>query len=168
MNLSYRLSQARLFDFGARFAEAAQKYHEVSFNNSIDEDDRLQMLSAAVKTSILAPSGPQRSRILGSLNRDERVQANLPPYLSSMLRKMLLERIVRPDEVHEFERSLEPHQRATVEGGGTVLERAVREHNVGACANIYDNVGFDALGELLGLDAAVAEAMARKMIEQGR
>lgn len=126
------------------------------------------MVSAAVTTSILAPAGPQRARILASLNRDDRVHTALPPHLSTMLRKMLLDRIVRPEEVQEFERGLEDHQRATVEGGGTMLERAVREHNVGACAKIYDNVGFDALGGLLGLDAANAEATARRMIEQGR
>jgi COP9 signalosome complex subunit 4 len=53
-----------------------------------------------------------------------------------MLKKMLLEYIVRPQEVKEFEAGLEDHQRAGVEGGGTVLERAVREHNVGACAKV--------------------------------
>lgn len=126
------------------------------------------MLASAVTTSILAPAGPQRSRVLAALNRDDRVHTSLPAHLSSMLRKMLLDRIERPDEVHEFERGLEQHQRATVEGGGTMLERAVREHNVGACAKIYDNVGFERLGDLLGLDAANAEATARRMIEQGR
>jgi COP9 signalosome complex subunit 4 len=148
--------------------EAAQKYHEVSFNTAIDEGDRLQMLSSAVTCSILAPAGPQRGRVLAALNRDERVHTSLPAHLSSMLRKMLLDRIVRADEVHEFERGLAHHQRAVVEGGGTMLERAVREHNVGACAHIYDNVGFARLGEVLGLDAAAAEATARRMIEQGR
>jgi COP9 signalosome complex subunit 4 len=89
-----------------------------------------------VTTSILAPAGPQRSRILGTLTRDERVAASLPAHLDSMLRKMLLDYIVRPAEMKEFEAGLAPHQRATVEGGGTVLERAVREHNVGACAKV--------------------------------
>lgn len=91
---------------------------------------------AAVTTSILAPAGPQRARILASINRDDRVHTSLPPYLGTMLRKMLLEFIVRPSEVKEFEATLEEHQRATVEGGGTVLERAVRDHNVGACAKV--------------------------------
>lgn len=91
---------------------------------------------AAVTTSILAPAGPQRSRTLATLNRDERVQSHLQPHLSGMLRKMLLEYIVRPEEVKEFEAGLEEHQRAKVEGGGTVLERAVREHNVGACGKV--------------------------------
>ncbi|ORX40506.1 putative COP9 signalosome complex subunit 4 [Kockovaella imperatae] len=166
--LAYRLSQARLFDFSARFNEAAQRYHEISFESIIDEEDRLQMLKAAVTTSILAPAGPQRSRILAALNRDDRVHSSLPPALSTMLRKMLLEYIVRPEEVREFELGLEEHQRATVEGGGTVLERAVRDHNVGACGKVYDNVSFDALASILGLDADSAEITARKMIEQGR
>lgn len=91
---------------------------------------------AAVTTSILAPAGPQRSRILASLNRDDRVHTALPASLSTMLRKMLLEYIVRSEEVKEFEAGLADHQRAKVEGGGTVLERAVREHNIGACGKV--------------------------------
>ncbi|WWD19908.1 hypothetical protein CI109_104377 [Kwoniella shandongensis] len=167
-NLSFKLSQARLFDFSARFNEAAQRYHEVSFESAIDEEDRMQMLKAAVTTSILAPAGPQRSRILATLNRDDRVHTALHPSLSTMLRKMLLEYIVRPEEVKEFEEGLEEHQKAKVEGGGTVLERAVREHNVGACGKVYDNVSFEALGAILELDAEAAETTARRMIEQGR
>ncbi|RSH91532.1 hypothetical protein EHS25_009831 [Saitozyma podzolica] len=166
--LSYRLCQARLFDFSARFNEAAQRYHELSFDSSIDEEDRLQMLKSAVTTSILAPAGPQRSRVLASLNRDERVSSSLPAHLPTMLRKMLLEYIVRAEEVKEFEGGLEEHQRAKVEGGGTVLERAVREHNVGACGKVYDNISFEALGAVLNLDAEGAENTARRMIEQGR
>ncbi|WVQ83722.1 hypothetical protein IAT38_005866 [Cryptococcus sp. DSM 104549] len=166
--LSMRLSQARLFDFGNRFNEAARTYHEVSHDADIQEEDRLQMLRAAVTTSILAPAGPQRSRILASLNRDDRVHTSLPGSLSTMLRKMLLEYIVRPAEIQEFEQGLADHQRATVEGGGTVLERAVREHNVGACGKVYDNISFEALGAVLGLDSEAAEGTARRMIEQGR
>lgn len=36
--------QARLFDFSARFNEAAQRYHELSFVADIDEEERVQML----------------------------------------------------------------------------------------------------------------------------
>jgi hypothetical protein len=96
---------------------------------------------SAVTTSILAPAGPQRSRVLATLNRDERVSSSLPAHLPTMLRKMLLEYIVRAEEVKEFEAGLEEHQRAKVEGGGTVLERAVREHNVGACGKVGDKGG---------------------------
>ncbi|KLT39383.1 hypothetical protein CC85DRAFT_265478 [Cutaneotrichosporon oleaginosum] len=166
--LTLRLSQARLFDFSARFTEAARVYHDVSLDAAVDEDDRLMMLQQAVTTSILAPAGPQRLRLLAQLNRDDRVHSAIPAHLGTMLRKMLLEYIVRPAEVAEFEAGLMRHQKAQVEGGGTVLERAVREHNVGACAKVYDNISFDALGDLLGLDAPAAETVARKMIEQGR
>ena len=90
-------------------------------------------------TSILAPSGPQRSRILAALDKDERISSAsslLPAYLGVMLHKMLLEYIVKPEEVQEFEAALQDHQRAKVEGGASVLERAVREHNVGACGKV--------------------------------
>jgi hypothetical protein len=36
--------QARLADYSAKFNEAAQKYHELSFDVSIDEEERTQML----------------------------------------------------------------------------------------------------------------------------
>ncbi|KAL7420467.1 hypothetical protein Q5752_004417 [Cryptotrichosporon argae] len=166
--LNFRLCQAKLFDFSGRLNEAAQRYHEVSFDAMIDDDDRMAILKAAVTAAVLAPAGPQRSRMLAALNRDERVHTGLPPHLSSILRKMLLDYIVRAEEVAEFSKGLQDHQKATVEGGGTVLDRAVREHNVGACSKVYDNISFDALAALLNVDADAAEVMARKMIEQGR
>lgn len=36
--------QARLFDFSRRFNEAAGRYHELSFVQDIDEDERIFML----------------------------------------------------------------------------------------------------------------------------
>ena len=76
------------------------------------------------------------------MHRDERIHTSLEAYLSVMLRKMMLEYIVRPAEMKEFEGELADHQRATVEGGGTVLERAVREHNVGACGKVRNMIGW--------------------------
>lgn len=40
----YKTCQAQMFDFGRRFAEAAQKYHELSYVASVDEEDRLVAL----------------------------------------------------------------------------------------------------------------------------
>lgn len=36
--------QARLFDFSRRFNEAAGRYHELSFVQDIDEEERIYML----------------------------------------------------------------------------------------------------------------------------
>jgi COP9 signalosome complex subunit 4 len=79
-----------------------------------------------------------------------------------MLTKMFHEYIVRPAELEEFEASLEQHQRARGASGDSLLQRAVRDHNVGACGKVYDNIGFEALGALLGLNAEAAEATACK------
>ena len=43
---------------------------------------------------------------------------------------------MRPAELEEFEASLEPHQRATGASGDSILQRAVRDHNVGACGKV--------------------------------
>lgn len=138
--------------------------------------------------AVLAPAGPNRSRILASLCRDERT-AELPTF--NILSKMFLDRILRASEVHEFEGTLKPHQLAKIAtstgdraaaaddgdaepgasrrtGPATVLDRAVMEHNLLASSKIYNNITFRGLGALLDLSPAAAETMARRMIEQGR
>jgi len=149
------------------------------------------MLLAAVTCAVLAPAGPNRSRTLASLYRDERT-TDLPTY--NILSKMFLDHILRSAEIKEFEKTLKPHQLAKIAissndrlasagnddssdpgltastrtGPSTVLDRAVMEHNLLASSNIYNNITFRGLGALLDLTPGAAETMARKMIEQGR
>ncbi|KAF5333352.1 hypothetical protein D9611_002483 [Ephemerocybe angulata] len=191
--LQFKLCQARISDYGRRFLEAASRYHELSYVGEIDEEERRHMLLAAVTCAVLAPAGPNRSRVLASLYRDER-SAELPTY--NILSKMFLDHILRSAEIKEFEGSLKPHQLAKVAissndrlasashddgpaasnepaastrtGPATVLDRAVMEHNLLASSKIYNNISFRGLGALLDLTPGAAETMARKMIEQGR
>ncbi|KDR83705.1 hypothetical protein GALMADRAFT_236048 [Galerina marginata CBS 339.88] len=189
--LQFKLCQARISDYSRKFLEAASRYHELSYVGEIDEEERRHMLLAAVTCAVLAPAGPNRSRVLASLYRDERT-ADLPTY--NILSKMFLDHILRPAEIKEFEKSLKPHQLAKIaissndrlastgnDAGGdldpnastrtgpsTVLDRAVMEHNLLASSNIYNNITFRGLGALLDLTPGAAETMARKMIEQGR
>src|SRR6202167_5645112 len=153
--------------------------------------DLLSSRSAAVTCAVLAPAGPNRSRVLASLYRDER-STELPTY--NILSKMFLDHILRSAEVKNFEGTLNPHQLARIAissndklasaipdatattepntstrtGPSTVLDRAVMEHNLLASSNIYNNITFRGLGALLDLTPGAAETMARKMIEQGR
>ncbi|GLB33845.1 putative PCI domain containing protein [Lyophyllum shimeji] len=189
--LQFKLCQARISDYGRKFLEAASRYHELSYVGEIDEGERRHMLLAAVTCAVLAPAGPNRSRVLASLYRDERT-VELPTY--NILSKMFLDHILRPAEVKEFERTLKPHQLAKIAissndrlasagqyddsmnertpstrtGPSTVLDRALMEHNLLASSKIYNNITFGGLGALLDLTPGAAETMARKMIEQGR
>lgn len=107
---------------------------------------------------------------------------------------MFHDRILRPTEIKEFEKTLKRHQLAGISlssndrlaaavaddneavdsnaskrtGPSTVLDRAVMEHNLLASSKIYNNIKFSGLGALLDLTPGAAETMARKMIEQGR
>ncbi|KAF5387669.1 hypothetical protein D9615_000441 [Tricholomella constricta] len=191
--LQFKLCQARISDYGRKFLESASRYHELSYVGEIDEEERRHMLLAAVTCAVLAPAGPNRSRVLASLYRDERT-LELPTY--NILSKMFLDHILRSAEVKEFERTLKSHQLAklaissndrlasagqyddptgmneptasTRTGPSTVLDRAVMEHNLLASSKIYNNITFGGLGALLDLTPGAAETMARKMIEQGR
>ncbi|KAI0882857.1 uncharacterized protein GGS22DRAFT_168956 [Annulohypoxylon maeteangense] len=165
LNLHFKLSQARIQDSKREFLSASQAYHDISLSAAISEDERLHTLGMAVKCAILAPAGPLRSRALGRLFKDERA-AGLPEF--GMLEKMLFDRLLAPDEVRKFAEGLAPHQLALTADGTTVLARAVVEHNLLGVSRLYNNIGFDDLGVLLGLDADKAEDTTAKMIEQGR
>lgn len=165
LNLHFRLSQARIQDAKREFLSASQAYHDISFLPSIAEEERLHTLSMAIKCAILAPAGPLRSRALGRLFKDER-SPNLEEF--GMLEKMFFHRLLAPAEVEKFAQGLAPHQLATTSDGSTVLAKAVVEHNLLGASRLYSNIGFEALGALLGLDADKAEDTTAKMIEQGR
>lgn len=165
LNLHFKLSQARIQDAMRSFLSASQAYHEISFSAAITEEERLHTLAMAIKCAILAPAGPLRSRALGRLFKDERA-ASLEEF--GILEKMFFDRLLAPAEVEKFAKGLAPHQLATTSDGSTVLAKAVVEHNLLGTSRLYSNIGFEALGVLLGLDPEKAEDTTAKMIEQGR
>lgn len=172
LQLHYQLSQARILDSKRDFINAAAEYLQVSFSRAVAEEDRLQALSAAIKTAILAGAGQQRSRMLGRLYKDER---SLETQEYGILEKMYLERLLAPAEVKAFASSLAPHQLASTADGSTVLSKAVTEHNLLATSKLYENISTSSLAALLDLHdskdstaAEKAEDVAAKMIEQGR
>ena len=62
----------------------------------VSEQELVQALEAAVTCCILAAAGPQRSRVLANLYKDERTRT-LPVF--PFLEKVYLERILRREEV---------------------------------------------------------------------
>jgi COP9 signalosome complex subunit 4 len=165
MNLHFKLCQARIQDANRNFLAASSGYQEISFMPVIAEEERLHTLSMAIKCAVLAPAGPARSRALGRLYKDDRSHT-LEEY--SILEKMFLDRLLNPDEVAKFAEGLAQHQLAKTSDGSTVLAKAVVEHNLRAASRLYNNIRFDALGLLLGLDGDKAEETTARMIEQGR
>ena len=165
LNLTFNLSQARILDARRRFLDASSAYHSVSFTAMIGEEERLQTLSAAIKCAVLAPAGPQRSRSLAKLYKDERA----PQVVEfGILEKMFLDRLLSKGEVDKFAANLMPHQLAKTADGSTVLAKAVVEHNLLSTSRLYNNIGVKELGGLLDLDAEKAEQYAAQMLEQGR
>jgi COP9 signalosome complex subunit 4 len=165
LNLHFKLSSARIQDSKREFLAAAQSYHGISMSNDIAEEERLHTLAMAIKCAILAPAGPPRSRVLSRLYKDER-SAGLEEY--GILEKIFLDRLLAPAEVEKFAQGLQEHQLAITADGSTVLQKAVVEHNLLGTSRLYSNIGFDALGLLLGLDGDKAEETTSRMIEQGR
>lgn len=164
-HIQFQSAQARVLDSQRQFLDAAASYHALSFEMVIDEDDRLQSLTAAIICTVLAPAGPQRARTLAKLYKDER-SVQLPEH--AILEKIFLDRVLDPAEVSSFAAKLAPHHLARTSDGSTVLERAVLEHNLLGASRLYRNISVGGLGTLLGTDAEKAEQYAASMIEQGR
>lgn len=138
-------------------------YYELS--QIVGEQERLQALQFAVTCAILAKAGPQRSRILATLYKDER-SSKLDIF--PILEKMFLERILRKGEVERFAKTLRPHQMAVTGDGTNVLERAVMEHNLLSASKLYNNITFEELGSLLEITPARAEKVAASMMSEER
>lgn len=172
LKLHFQLSQARILDARRRFLDASQEYYNVSLATGVDEGDRLHALSAAIICAVLAPAGPQRSRTLARLYKDDRA-TSVDEF--GILEKMFLDRLLTPEEVAAFAEKLQPHQLAQTADGSTVLDKAVIEHNLVAASKLYENITTESLGTILGLKgsgdmtaADQAEAYAARMVEQGR
>ena len=120
-------------DAGRRFLDASQEYFNVSLATGVDESDRLHALSAAIICAVLAPAGPQRSRTLARLYKDDRATS---VDVFSILEKMHLDRLLTKEEVAAFSQKLQPHQLAPTADGSTVLDKAVIEHNLVAASKL--------------------------------
>ncbi|CAL5223938.1 g6541 [Coccomyxa viridis] len=172
LELQYKSCYARILDAKRRFLEAATRYYDLSQSSSgaadapkVGEEELEQALTSAVTCCILASAGPQRSRVLANLYKDERC-ARLPVF--PFLEKVYLERILRRQEVESFSQGLKSHQKAVTGDGTTVLEKAVMEHNLAAASRLYNNIYFAELGQLLGVTPAQAESVACRMIAEER
>ncbi|KND04115.1 uncharacterized protein SPPG_01554 [Spizellomyces punctatus DAOM BR117] len=170
MQIHFKSSQARILDYKRNFLQAASKYHELSYMSEIHDSVRITLLIQAVTCTVLAGAGPQRSRMLATLYKDERVRER--PELKEggvygILEKMYLGRVLRKSEVEEFAGTLAPHQLAKLGDGTTVLDRAVIEHNLLSASKLYNNITFQELGSLLAISAEQAEQTASKMIVEG-
>eukprot|EP01018_Ginkgo_biloba_P014861 Gb_20363 [translate_table: standard] len=172
LNLEYKICYARILDMKRKFLEAALRYYEISQiekrqigDRWIDEEALQQALAAAVTCTILAAAGPQRSRVLATLYKDERC-SKLKIY--PILQKVYLERILRKPEIDAFAEELKPHQKALLPDNSTVLDRAMIEHNLLSASKLYTNISFEELGTLLGIAPQKAEKIASRMIYEDR
>jgi len=169
----FRACYAAVLDAKRKFHEAALRYYELSTLRppegvELDEAELLAMLAKAARAACLAPAGPARGRLMGTLYRDERARGALDGLTFSTLERMYLERVVPPADAARFEATLPAHQRATTADGSTILARALVEHNLLAASRLYSSISFAALAALLGVEPAKAERVAARMVAEGR
>jgi len=161
---------AGIYDMDKKFSRAAMKYFElyqlaVSMGDTpVKQCD--EFLQSAMKCAVLTDaSQPTRSRMLGTLHKDER--AHVMPQ-AAVLEKMYMERLVKRAEVTAFEETLEPHQRMVGMDGLTSVMRSVIMHNILAASKIYHNIRISELATLVEIDAEQAESIAATLIAENK
>jgi COP9 signalosome complex subunit 4 len=171
--LRYKSTYARVLDSNRKFLQAASRYHDLSQSSEdlIRAEDLLTMLGRATTCAILAPSGPQRQRVLGHIYKDPRLSQldSIPQFEthSTILSKMYKNHLLGKDELVKFESSLQPHQKAVMGDGLTIMERGVVEHNMMAVSGIYQSIYISELALKLGVNHEKAEKIAASMIMDG-
>ena len=173
LRLQFKVCYARILDSKRKFLEAAVRYYEISQIDAaggggmeVDAADIKVALSCAVSCTLLAAAGPQRSRMLATLYKDERCQQL--GALFPILEKVYMDRILPVDDIESFAATLKPHHLAVTADGSTVLQRSMVEHNMLSCSKVYNNIGLGELGALLGVEGQRAERVAARMIAEGR
>lgn len=172
--LRYKSTYARVLDANRKFLPAAQRYHDLSCLSAtdlLDKDELLTMLGRAATCAILAPSGPQRHRVLGHIYKDKRLgqlsaRDDFATH-SKILEKNYMHQILKKEELVQFEGSLAPHQQALMGDGLTIVERGVIEHNMIAVSMLYRSIYMKELANILGVDERKAEKTASTMIMEG-
>jgi len=97
LKLKHKVCYARILDAKRKFLEAATRFYQLSQlqtrqfggGKEVSESELMLVLKHAVRAAILAPAGPQRSRLLKTLYKDER-SAKLPTY--KLLEKIFMDR----------------------------------------------------------------------------
>jgi len=87
---------------------AAYAYYDLSNQEGADPEDLMLLLNMAITCAILAPAGPQKSRILSILHKDIR-SPKLEHY--DILDKLFMGRVIKKPDVQSFENSLKEHQK---------------------------------------------------------
>ncbi|CAL2042201.1 CBN-CSN-4 protein [Caenorhabditis brenneri] len=164
IQIEHKALQARVCDAKRRFVEAGQRYYELSVTEQLPLSDRITALGKAIVCVLLAKPGPQRSRLLTIIFKDDRAP-NCPSF--EIIAKMFLTKVIHKDELEEFEQQLAPHQRAD-EQGESILKGVIQEHNITAISQLHINITFKTLGILLGVETDAAESMAGEMIASER
>jgi len=171
--LRYKSTYARVLDSNRKFLQAASRYHDLSQSSGdlIRAEDLLTMLGRAATCAILAPSGPQRHRVLGHIFKDARLNQldSISQFEThaTILTKMFKGQILKKEELVKFEVSLQPHQKAIMGDGLTIMERGVVEHNMLAISGIYRSIYIDELALILGVNKKKAEKIVATMILDG-
>ncbi|CAN0166423.1 unnamed protein product [Discosporangium mesarthrocarpum] len=176
IQLRFRTTSARVLDANRKFLDAAARFYDLSQTQSkdlsVDPADLLNLLGRAITCAVLGKAGAQRSRTMGVLLKDDRLEglALVPEFRThpQVLNKMYTEQLLRKSEMAAFEASLMTHQKAVMGDGLTIPERAVIEHNMVASSCTYENVRFTELGNLLQIPKEKAEKVAARMITEGR
>lgn len=106
----------------------------------IAQEDLLELLGKSITCAILSKAGPQRSRLLGMISKDEKLRHldQIAKYSShnNILNKMNHEQLLTNEELQTLIQSLMPHQKAVSDVNPSTTTHLSTRFNL----TIYDDL----------------------------
>ena len=120
-------------------------------------------LESALVCAVLARPGNERSKII-ELLLETKAPNNKPIPKLTIYDKLLSDRIVRSEDISEFEK----HVTLLTYHEKRAFKNAIAQHNLLCVSKVYTSVSFERLAELLFVESpSVAEDIAAQMITDG-
>lgn len=160
--IQYNYCCGEYYNFSRKYLTAAMRYYSACNIESItlDGDAISNMLSKAIDTAILAPTGPKKRFLVANLMKDERAKA-FKNY--QLLLKINKEAVVSANEVEQFCTGLKTHQNMRDKDGFTAAEKVFLEHNIIVLSKVYRDITLESLSDRLGVRTNEVERILQDM-----
>ena len=179
----FKECQSRVLASGGKFAEASQKYHELSLcsspaipssvtssSSSICSSD--EALTMAVVCAVIARGSALKVKMLSVLNADKRIADMCDPVLAELLKRLSSGRMLSEKVTEPFVRLLQSLSSSRLPDAGEMFGKAVVEHNLYAISRVYSSISLSRLAQLLAItDTAKVERLVVNMFaadDEGR
>ncbi|KRX02237.1 hypothetical protein PPERSA_04859 [Pseudocohnilembus persalinus] len=160
-------------DSKKNFLRAAKLYlafiKELNPNDENIQSNLIQALDQAIICAVLGESGPLRANIVAQIFQDKNIEKSNH---RDLLYKTHQNKLITETDKQRLVEQLKSHQKATdntyqLSQEFTIYEKAITEHNILACTELYESISMKSLSQKLLINEQDTELILQTMINKG-